>query len=431
MLVRDKVVLALFLPVLMILGDKLSAQSREPVSTAQNQPVEQEPVPAEPPTPQADDQTPEAPESEEQAPEPAEPPPAQPRLALRFDRLARAPNMFGDFISVSPQMSMDPFTNFNRTGTANFSSPGGPLRGGARNAKISENNKAMPQDRVFFAYNHFHNALEANLRHADPTRPPNNRDFAVDRFLFGLEKTFYDGRFSVAVHMPFVGDDFGAATDIASVGGGRVGNLAFIAKALLYRSNRTAVAAGLGIDTPTGSDADGRLNDVTFSVENEAVHLAPFVGLLQTPTDNLFYQAFLQVDVPANGNPVTFSTPTDRGTFGEFDEQTLLFADASVGYWLYRDSTAHILSGLAPILELHYTTTLEDSDVVQGAAGPLNSMFVVRNTAGRLDALNLTLGLHGRISEDVTVRAGGVFPLRDDDDRLFDAEFQTSVNLFY
>lgn len=430
MIVRCKAALVLFLSSVIVYGSGVRTEAQVSPLLAQDQPDQAEPAPSPPPA-----ETPEEP-TEPETDEPVEPAPPAPSPAatepdLPFGPLARAPNMFGDFISVSPQMSMDPFTNFNRTGTANLSSPGGPLRGGARNAKISENDKALPQDRVFFAYNHFHNALEANLRHADPARPPDNRDFAVDRFLFGLEKTFHDGRFSVAVRMPFVGDDFGAATDIASVGGGQVGNLAVTAKALLYRSNRTAVAAGLGIDTPTGSDADGRLNDVTFSVENEAVHLAPFVGLLQTPTDNLFYQAFLQVDVPANGNPVTFSTPTDRGTFGEFDEQTLLFADASVGYWLYRDSTAHILSGLAPILELHYTTTLEDSDVVQGAAGPLNSMFVVRNTAGRLDALNLTLGLHGRISEDVTVRAGGVFPLRDDDDRLFDAEFQTSVNLFY
>src|SRR5688572_18265144 len=45
------------------------------------------------------------------------------------------------------------------------------------------------------------------------------------------------------------------------------------------------------------------------------------------------------------------------------EEQTLLHVDLGVGYWLLRNPEASWITGFAPTVELHYTTTLEDADV--------------------------------------------------------------------
>ncbi len=43
-------------------------------------------------------------------------------------------------------------------------------------------------------------------------------------------------------------------------------------------------------------------------------------------------------------------------------DQSLLFLDMSVGYWVYRAQNAPFLKGVAPMVELHYTTTLQSPD---------------------------------------------------------------------
>jgi hypothetical protein len=46
------------------------------------------------------------------------------------------------------------------------------------------------------------------------------------------------------------------------------------------------------------------------------------------------------------------------------DEQSLFQFDLGVGYWLYRNPEGHRLTGLAPTIELHYTTTLDNADLI-------------------------------------------------------------------
>ena len=53
--------------------------------------------------------------------------------------------------------------------------------------KIGDDTSPLPVDRVFFDYNHFHNALLT----------ANGQDISLNRYTFGLEKTYFDGMTSV------------------------------------------------------------------------------------------------------------------------------------------------------------------------------------------------------------------------------------------
>jgi len=319
-------------------------------------------------------------------------------------RLAGLPNMFGDSYGYQLQVS-----DFSGTGTVDI-----PLPGGTRGVKISENDKALPMDRVFFIYNHFQNALEANVVGLGA------RSYPLDQYTLGLEKTFRDGLWSVELRLPFSRTPRVIATDLDVIAGD-VGNLAITPKRLLYASESTAIGVGLPIQAPTGGDIAGEGAVSSFSLSNDAVHLAPFIGFLNAPNDRVFCEGFLQVDVPINGNRVYFG----GHELGSLSEQSLLFVDLALGYWLHRNPYGRAVTGVAGMLEYHYTTTLEDAGTVSGTDGFQFLRF--GNPANRMDISNLTLGLHTELGK-TTVRVGGVFPLSGGSNRLYDAEVQVSIN---
>lgn len=315
------------------------------------------------------------------------------------------------------------------------------LAGGTRRTRIIENNHSLPQDRVFLLYNHFHNALVTD-EFLLPTRDANNiatnvntlaqrRVQSVNRFTLGLEKTFESGQSSVEFRLPLIGElQSNPAFDVYSQGG-NVGNFAVILKRLFYTTDNFAVAAGLGINLPTGNDANGAVVDVNWRVKNEAVHYLPFIGMAGTPADAFFYQAFAQFDFAGSGNPVDVSDPNTSARVGRLNDQTLLFLDATGGAWLYTNPQSRI-AGIASILELHYTTTLQDADSLGVISRSSNnaSVLVFGNPFNQIDILNGTVGLHTQLRNGTTVRVGGVFPLLNgEENRLFDSEVQASVNI--
>jgi hypothetical protein len=318
------------------------------------------------------------------------------------DRLAGTPSMFGDFFNIGGDVFVD------LGGVAAQADL--PLAAGCRRMKACEDNQALTRDRVFLWYNRFDDALEATV-----TAPNAVADrFAVDRFTLGFEKTLLDGRWSMEVRMPLA-DDMQFATADFGISGGSVGNLAVLLKRMLYESEWAACSAGLGIDIPTGSDTQGYVTGITdFTLQNQAVHLMPFLALTGAPSDCFFYHAFLQIDVPANGNRVD----RDGATVGVLQEQTLLYADIGVGAWLYRNPHDRYLTGLAALLELHYTGTLQDSDLV----APLVDRLEFGNFANRVDVVNCTAGLHLNVTEMTVCRMGVAAPLTQDDNRVFDFE---------
>ncbi len=353
-------------------------------------------------------------------------------------RLASTPDMFGDFFGRGATITATDALALRVAPPRITSRIDVALGGGTRGLKVGEHNKALPVDRVYFNYNHYHNALQFRARGVNPTPLPGapfaaDRDLSLDRYTFGLEKTFACGLWSVELRMPLSGGydlDFGSGdpNGVINLEGGHVGNLSIIPKLLLYEDDRTAVAVGVGIETPTGSDAEARVAFTTYRLENEAVHLHPYLGILTHPTDCFFVNAFAQVDVAANGNPVEFAgvgIPPGAGTFGVYDEQTLLHLDLSLGHWLVRDPCAPLVTGVAWLAEWHYTTALEDTDVVAGAratAFPPGATLDLRNRVNRFDVVNFTTGVHVEVVHDTTLRVGGAFPLGGGVDRFFDAE---------
>jgi hypothetical protein len=331
-------------------------------------------------------------------------------------RLAGTPNMFGDFMEGGNGMIV--------SGPDGFTSANSPLAGGNRRLKIAENDNSLPQDRVFVLYNHFQDA--ASINDFPVVGPSTQRDISLDRYTLGFEKTFCDGLWSYEIRMPFGGGYGYESTDYAATAG-QIGNLDVVLKRVVYQSETTLAAIGLCVDTPTGSDTTGMGQGVEYNIRNQATFLSPYLGILRTPNDKLFYQLFLQIDVPTNGNRIDYVDTLARntGTFGTLTDQTLMYADLSVGYWLSRNPCADWVTGLASVLELHYMTTVQDADIVSGTAS--SRFFSFGNFSNRVDVLNLTFGLHAELVNHTLCRVAGVVPLRTDDDRLFNAEVQVQL----
>lgn len=330
-------------------------------------------------------------------------------------RMSRAPDMFGDsFGSLT--------VNTQVTATAAIQTTTDlPIAGGSRQFK-NEHSRALPTDRVFGLYHHFDDALQSS----SPNGAFATRSANLDRFTAGVEKTFFEGNASVELRMPL-----SVPVTLSSPGSNyrmeSVGDFVVTFKGLLYADDSQAVALGLAVNTPTGSDLTvnlptGGVSD--FTLKNDAVHLIPFLAYQAAPTEDFFFNGFLQFDTPTNSNTVRVR---DSATTSVEDvavkTQTLMFVDASFGYWLFRDPDADFLTGLASVLELHYTTALNDADFVQ------DSKRIVTFGAGnnRFDVINLTAGLQANIAESTTVRVGYVTPLRGGDNRFFDHEITVAV----
>lgn len=215
-----------------------------------------------------------------------------------------------------------------------------------------------------------------------------------------------------------------------------------------------------------GSATNFRRRDI--EIENEIWSLSPFLAAVLTPTDRSFINGFAQVAIPLNSAEVRYrerrvdlvardifpnATGVNsaglmfgpNGSEGDFrqtanlEEQTLLQLDIGGGYWLYRNRCAQYITGIASLLELHYTTSLDDADIVtfQSAPALLNSGLnsvegptQIGNLSNRIDILNLTVGGVLELSNTATLAVGYVTPLRDEFDRTFDGELNVQFNLY-
>ena len=333
-----------------------------------------------------------------------------------YNRQSRAPNMFGDVLSSAGQLS------FSQGNSGAFITDV-PLAGG-RNQKVGENNKPIPMDRVYFVYNGFQNAVTSGVG-----SPPTFSDSNLNRYTFGFEKTFLDGRNSLDVRMPLT-DDLSFNDPFFGFNSGNVGNLALFYKHLCFSTDTLAVAAGVGCTLPTGSDVKGQIFGQPFRLRNDAVHVLPYVGFLSTPNDLWFLQGFLAMDFAANGNTV-FAGNDPSVNSGRLTEQNLLQVDLSAGRWLYQNGNATYLTGVAGVCELHYTSTVQNADTVPFMNLPGGFNLPISNPANRTDVLNLTCGLQFQIGDLSNLRVGCVVPLRNAPDRQFDSEIQVSFNRFF
>ena len=281
--------------------------------------------------------------------------------------------------------------------------------------RLNDNNSAMPEDRVYFDYNYFHNAALT----ADGVN--------VNRFSPGAEKTFMDGMMSVELRVPMgitLSSDqvSGRSPDVSQY---ELGNVTISPKVLLTSNRDMAIACGMGIAIPTADDVTFRMSDGTrlLRIKNEAVHLLPYLAMLYAPEhSDTFFHGFVTFDFDTSGN-ATFANVNGDGLerIGRWDDQHLISVNLSLGRWLYQSNCASDrLQGIALSGELHYTASLNDADTVSGGG------FEVGDPRSELSVLNGTVGGHVRIGQ-TTFTTGYTVPINDDE-KVFDGEFRFFAN---
>ncbi len=357
-----------------------------------------------------------------------------------------APNMIGDFLSPGFGVLTPALGPFSPTYDSVPSA-------GATRLQIGQNNSPLPRDRYAVTYNHFHNAYLIQ-----------GEDAHLDLYTMQFEKTFACGDASIEFRLPFYSapdntqtlEGAGVDTDGYSM---ELGDLSIILKKVLYRDccTGTVMTAGMGFTAPTGADA--RVNDgagASGVVRNQSIELTPYFAVLRQPTDRLFTQFFAQADFSLNGNDVYYTDGAAVAT-GDLNDQHLLKLDYQIGYWLRKpgcgygngccfddpcgccddwctdsccggDCDTSLIRGVASIFELHYTTTMNDADII---AVPGGSQF--GNTYNRVDVLNLTAGTTFLIGKNSTLTGAITLPVNEiaDGTHLFDHEFAIQFNRYF
>ena len=285
--------------------------------------------------------------------------------------------------------------------------------------------------------------------------------------------------------------------------GGTLGNadlemqdMNVILKAVMLRDPRQnwLLSSGLGVTIPTGADLNARVvdysNDIpgdpgdlvnpnrnplsnqfafdqrtrNFIVKNQTWALSPYLALAAAPTCRSFVNAFAQVEVPLNSSNWSFrerdidlevlADPTvnsntgsavqfDNSASGKIRAQTLLHLDAGGGYWFYRNpQKTRGVTGLAGLMELHYTGTLQNADIVTVPETPIRTSVGggtligplpparLGNIANRVDILNYTVGGHMLLGRNMVLSTAFVAPLRKNFDRTFDGELNAQLNIY-
>lgn len=284
--------------------------------------------------------------------------------------------------------------------------------------KIAEATSPMPRDRVLLNYSYFDNV------------PLMLGGVNVHRFTPGVEKTFHDGLMSLEVKVPMAVTLNSTIVQNGTTGisDGELGNMMLTYKQLLLAKPTWAVSAGLSVTVPTADDVNVVGTDGTslVNIANRSVMLGPFFGALWTPNDRFFAQGFLQYQVDTNGNPVSVNTTGSMSQVGTIHDATYQYLDLGIGWWAHRDPNSHgLFKGLAYTAELHWNTTLQDSDAV--SFGNL----AIGSGATNIETINLILGGHVELAHDTTVSLAYTAPLGGGVDQEFDGELRLFFNRFF
>ena len=329
----------------------------------------------------------------------------------------------------------EPIFNIHDTFTIFVPSPG--TGGGVGRQKIAENSSPIPRDRVFLDYSMLSGV------------PLTSDGINVHRFTPGIEKTFLDQWFSIELRLPFastldanVGTQ-GILTDTEST---EFGNIVGTFKALVRRTPTTALAVGVSVTAPTAKGMTA--SDVTgapfLSIENQSVHVMPFIGGLHT-RGRAFGQWFVQGDVDSTGSDVelrNFRTGV-YGHAGTMQDASFLYVSGSFGYWLYQDGqrdttyssspgrtlkrtvyTGGGITGIAPTVEFHYNRSLTDGDTIRSGPVPVQGF-------GDFELTNLVLGAVMTFGSGGSLTASWGTPILGQDDKQFDQQARLAFNYEY
>lgn len=302
------------------------------------------------------------------------------------------PNMMGDFVAVPQGLT------FPAGGRVDFHAMVG-VAGGASRTKASRNNNVLPMTRVFFDYSW---SDEARFDSSTDTR-----DGDIHLGTLGIERAFLDGLFSVEVRLPFVSgfdDQQNAIINRPAVQGSDFGNMYIGSKLLLHQSATEVLTTGVGFTLPTGNSTEFVVGAVPVaSVDNGTGFIQPYVAYTRKQ-GRAFLQTWTQFDFAVGGNDLNIAG-VQRGIY---QEQNLFHFDAQVGFWMYRNRhSSGLIKGIAPLAELHYTSTLNDTDAI------LLPPQTYENPFNRMDILTTTVGTQIDLGRFSSLRLGAALPLTD------------------
>lgn len=295
-----------------------------------------------------------------------------------------------------------------------------PMGGGAGPLQITDNNTPLPQSRFFFNYNHFENALRTRAGGREI-------ESGVDQYTIGTEQSFMDGICSWQLQLPVTG-----GFDVPGVSAGKIGNLGFMTKTAIWRSDYSILSAGLGLDLPTGSGVRGEGPSGGYEIRNTSTGVLPYLGIMVLPSDATFFQTFISASVPASGNEfvVTPFAGAPPQTVGIFTPQTRLHLDLAAGTWFYQNPGGGGVTGMAFVGEVHYVAATQRGDTLNfttfGPSGIAN--YQLGNLSNQQTVTNFTLGIHTTWNDRFQFRIGGAFPLAERPNRGFDGEVIAQIN---
>jgi hypothetical protein len=285
----------------------------------------------------------------------------------------------------------------------------GPVANQFSDVKIAEGESPAPVDRVFYKFNYYNN-LEKS-RWTDPHEPIHNVD--LYRYVFGMEKTFFDSKVSLGLRIPFYtldaqAKDFHTVSlpgvpDVVVPGGPGIdstqfGNISAIVKAVLLEDRETGslFSAGATLSFPTASSK--------FINPGQSIlaYMQPYGAFLLNRGD-FFAQGFMSITFPVASA-----------------ESIVLFTDLGVGYHVYHaDARSSWLTDIAPTLELHIATPLREPDATIFDYGIFDGVRVH-------DVVDFTFGTTFEFVSRATLGVGVVVPVTGP--KPFDIEALVQLN---
>jgi len=256
----------------------------------------------------------------------------------------RTPEFFGDLVVLS---------SFPISATAPFDRV--PVIPGYHGVKVTDHDGPRLSDRFYFAYD---TATDVN--------PAGNQPGALGlhatRQIIGVE-TVFDDRFSFGLRVPFVQLRGPFDTDAREIG-----DLTTVLKYAVINDpcSGNACTIGINLTFPTGGRGDSLGGLPEGGALPRAVFAQPWIGAVWNERD-LFVQGVSSLLLPTQpAYPVAW------------------FNSIGTGYWMYHNDQDYLVGGIAPVLEFHLTTAINN----RGA----DEVIVLR------DQLNMTAGVFVQFS---------------------------------
>lgn len=413
-------------------------------------PVEEEATTEVPTGPETDaetgqNQTPSPPAAAATPDESSTPPPPRrtPRRrppVRRSIRLARAPNMFGDFFNSSPCL----FHEQVLMGGADTLVPEilsplagitqNPGFGGGPRTKVSDNFSPIPQHRVYAQTHYFHNLYSTEFEDSFSDGGVSGSESAWLTTL-GFEVPLNDGNASVEFRLPLLHapntnnvlvDGLYGEVGNQSASSGPVNNLSVIFKNVLLEEEDRLISGGIAFNLPTAEDVSGRVGLMNYSVENGTTNVIPFLAAVFQLQQGWMFQIHTQLDVPLGGDDFRFSEVSvpliaapESGTFGTFEESILGSIDMQLARQWYRSPDNGWIQNVTGVMEARLTQALSNSKGIKGSAAELDGLggteviVSYRQKDTQATYLNLTFGVQIDFRDNWHMRLGQVVPLID------------------